>query len=86
MEYLLYWLFFEFIGCSIARVVIPALSFGRVYVHSPNVAQERFNWLGFRRDGAGRLIVARDVAGFIGFMIMVVVFLAIVLGGQSFRY
>src|SRR5690349_9178588 len=33
MEYLLYWLFFQFIGCSIARVVIPALSFGQVYVH-----------------------------------------------------
>ena len=84
MEYLLYWLFFEFIGCSIARVVIPALSFGRVYVHSPSVARERFNWLGFRRDGAGRLIVARDVAGFIGFMSMVVVFLAIIFGAHPF--
>jgi hypothetical protein len=77
-------LFFEFIGCSIARIVIPTLSFGRAYVHSPNVAQERFNWLGFCRDGAGRVVIARDVAGFIGFLIMVVVFLAIVFGAQSF--
>ncbi|MFZ5717373.1 MAG: hypothetical protein ACOY3N_31475 [Bradyrhizobium sp.] len=84
MEYLLYWLFFEFIGCSIARVVIPALSFGRVYVHSPGVAPEHFNRLGYRRDDAGRVVIARDVAGFIGFMIMVVVFLAIIFGAQPF--
>ena len=84
MEYLLYWLFFEFIGCSIARVLIPALSFGRVYVHSPSVAPERFNWLGYCRDDAGRVVIARDVAGFVGFMIMVVVFLAIIFGAQPF--
>lgn len=84
MEYLLYWLFFEFLGCSIARIVLPALSFGRVYVHSPNASQERFNWLGYRRDGIGRLVVARDVAGFIEFMIMVVAFLAIVFGTRLF--
>lgn len=29
MEYLLYWLFYESMGCSIARNVIPTLSFGR---------------------------------------------------------
>ena len=84
MEYLLYWLFFELIGCSIARVLIPALSFARVYVHSPSVAPERFNWLGYRRDDAGRVVIARDVAGFIGFMIMVAVFLAIIFGAQPF--
>ena len=60
MEYLLYWLFFEFIGCSIARITIPALSFGRAYVHSSKASPERFNWLGFRRDGAGRVVTARD--------------------------
>lgn len=52
------------------------------HVHSPNVAQERFNWFGFCRDGAGRVVIARDVAGFIGFMIMLVVFLEIVFGAQ----
>lgn len=79
MEYLLYWLFFEFIGCSIARIVLSALSFGRVCVHSPSSSPERFNWFGYRRDGVGRLVVARDVTGFIGFIIMIVVCLAIVL-------
>lgn len=85
MEYLLYWLFFELIGCSIARVVIPALSFGRVYVHSPSLAPEHFNWLGCRRDDAGRVVIARDVAGFVGFMVLVVVFLAIIFGAQNAR-
>lgn len=84
MEYLVCWIFFEFIGCSIARMVIPALSFGRAYVHSSKASPERFNWLCFRRDGAGRVVIARDVAGFIGFMIMVVVFLAIVFDAQPF--
>ncbi|QOG18594.1 hypothetical protein [Bradyrhizobium sp. SEMIA] len=84
MEYLLYWLFFELIGCSIARVVIPALSFGQVYVHPMNASPERFNWLGYRRDEGGRAMVARDVAGFIEFIIMIVVFLAIVLSSHLF--
>ncbi|MCK1387355.1 hypothetical protein [Bradyrhizobium sp. 21] len=65
MEFLIYWLFFEFIGRSIARFVIPALSFGRAYVHPLNASPEHFNWLGYRRDQDRRIVVARDVAGFI---------------------
>lgn len=84
MEYLIYWLFFEFIGCSIARLAIPALSFGRAYVHPPNASPEHFNWLGYRRDEGGRIVVARDVAGFIGFMMMIIAFLAVVLSAHPF--
>ncbi|QIP08513.1 hypothetical protein [Bradyrhizobium symbiodeficiens] len=84
MEYLLYWFFLEFIGCSIARIVIPALSFGQVHVHSLNASPERFKWLGYRRDAGGRVVVARDVAGFIGFIVMIAVFLAIVLSTHPF--
>jgi len=53
MEYILYWLFLEFIGCSIARIVIPTLSVGQVYVHPLNAFPEHFNWLGYHRDHAG---------------------------------
>ena len=77
MEYLLYWLFFEFIGCSIARIVIPALSLSQAYVHPLNASPEHFNWLGYRRDEGGRVMISRDVA-FIGFTIMIAIFLAIV--------
>lgn len=55
MEYLIYWLFLEFIGCSIARHATPALSFGRAYVHPLNASPEHFNWLGYRRDQGGRI-------------------------------
>lgn len=78
MEYLIYWLFFEFIVWSIARLAIPAVSSGRAYVHPFNAPADGFNLLGWRRDEDGRVVIARDVAGFIGFMIMIVVFLAIV--------
>ncbi|WP_441237509.1 hypothetical protein [Bradyrhizobium sp. 930_D9_N1_4] len=84
MEYLLYWLFFEFIGRSIARIVMPALSFGQVYVHPLNASPERFNWLGYRRDEDGRVMIARDVAGFIGVIVMIVIFLAIVFSTDLF--
>lgn len=84
MEYLIYWIFFEFIGCSIARVVIPAVSFGRAYVHPFNAPVIGFNWLGWRRDENGRIVIARDVAGFMGFMIIVVLFLVFVLAARPF--
>jgi hypothetical protein len=79
MDLLLYWFFFEFIGCFVARLTIPVLSFGRAYVHPFGSPPGQFNWLGYRRDESGRMVVARDAAGFIGFMIIVIVFLAIVL-------
>jgi hypothetical protein len=82
MEYLIYWLF-EFIGCSLARFAIPAPWSGRAYVHPPITPAEHFNWLGWRRDEDGRMLVARDVAGFIGFMI-VIVFLVVVLAVRPF--
>lgn len=81
MDLLLYRLFFESIECSIARLAIPALSFGRAYVDPPSAPAD---WLGWRRDEDGRMVVARDVAGFIGFMIIVVVFLPIVLVVRPF--
>ncbi|WP_377829719.1 hypothetical protein ACFKHW_09465 [Bradyrhizobium lupini] len=84
MEFLIYWLFFEFIGCSISRIAIPALSFGKAYVGPLNAPPAAFNWLGYRRDEDGRMVIARDVAGFIGFMIMTVVFLAVVLSTHPF--
>lgn len=84
MDYLLYRFFFESVGCSIARIVIPTVSFDQVYVHPLNASPEHFNWLGYRRDDTGRVVIARDVAGFIGFMIMTVAFFAIVLSTRLF--
>lgn len=84
MELLLYWLFFEFIGCSIARLAFPLLSFGRVRVHPIGASTGDFNWLGYRWDEAGHMVIARDVAGFLGFLIMVIVFLSVVLTVRPF--
>src|SRR4051794_7593105 len=66
MEYLIYWLFFELIGCRIAQLAIPVLSFGCAYVQPITTPAAGFNWLGWRQDDGGRMVVARDVADFIG--------------------
>ena len=76
MDFLLYWLL-DFIGCSVARVVLDFFSFGRAFVDPANTPTGHFNWLGYRRDEAGRILVARDVAGFIGLMIIILFFLIV---------
>jgi hypothetical protein len=67
----------EAIGYTVARSVIPFLSFRRVYVQSLNSTQKTFNALGYRRDGVGRIEIEQSVAGFLGIIIFVAVFAAV---------
>lgn len=73
--------FFDFlidlIGCTTARLVLPHLSFGWVYVEPLCSPPKRFNALGYRRDEGGRIELARTVAGFVGFIIFLVVFFTV---------
>lgn len=75
----LFWFFIDLVGYLVARLAIPLLSFGQAYVHPRNAPLGRFNWLGYRRDESGRVVVAEAAAGFIGFVMIVIVFLAIML-------
>jgi hypothetical protein len=65
------------VGYSVARVSLPFLSLGRIYVEPFLSPHPGFNWLGYRRDENGRIEIEQTVAGFIGFIISLVAFFAI---------
>lgn len=71
--------FFNVIGCTVARLVLPVVSFGGVYVESLITPPARFNAFGYRRDARGRIEIESTVAAFIGVLIVTIV--AVVFGG-----
>lgn len=75
----LYEAFIEWIGCTVARLVFPLLSLGRVQVKPLNSPPARFNWLGYRRDESGRIEVEATVAGVVGLLLVFIVLTAIAL-------
>lgn len=64
------------IGYVIARLILPIVSCGKVYVEPLTSPIKRFNFFGFRRDESGRIEVESTVAGGIGFATILVVVLA----------
>lgn len=53
----------------VGRLVLWLVSFGGVYAAPVAVPFREFNWLGFRRDGNGRIEVQATHAGGIGVLI-----------------
>jgi hypothetical protein len=70
-------LVFSAVGYATARMLLPALTFGRVTVEVPT-PPVGFNWLGFRRLADGRLLCASDIAMWIGILFWTGVLVAIV--------
>jgi hypothetical protein len=65
------------IGGSVARILLPLLSFRKVCVQPLNSPLgTRFNTLGYRYDDDGRIEIESTLAGFIGFVICLVAFFA----------
>ena len=65
------WLLGDLIGNSVARVLFPLLSFGRVTVQPSgfdDTFRDEFNHLGYRRDWSGRIEVSKAVAAPIGLL------------------
>ncbi|MCS3726498.1 hypothetical protein [Bradyrhizobium betae] len=71
----LYYIFIEFIGRTVARAVLPVVSFGKIYVEPLTSSSRPFNWMGYRRDDVGRIEVEGTAAGLIGLVIITVVVL-----------
>jgi hypothetical protein len=67
----------DMVGYTVARLVLPLVSFRKIYVQPLNSAETRFNALGYRYDDDGRLEIESTIAGFIGFVVCVVVFFGI---------
>jgi hypothetical protein len=71
------WIFdflIDVLGYTVARLVLPFASFGRLYVEPLSSPLKRFNSLGYRRDEGGRIEIEETVAGFIGFITFLVAF------------
>ena len=73
------YLMIELVGYYVAQFALPLLSSGRIVVR-PLGSRDRqgFNWLGYRRDSAGRIEIEPGPAGFLGFLILVFAVIAIV--------
>jgi hypothetical protein len=71
-------LVFSAVGYATARMLLPALTFGRVTVEVVPTPDVGFNWLGFRRLADGRLLCASDIAMWIGVLFWTGVLVAIV--------
>jgi hypothetical protein len=67
------------VGHGIARLVLPPLSFRRIQVQPLAGPSARFNLLGYRRLGRGRIEIERTAAGLIGLLIGLAACVAIVL-------
>jgi hypothetical protein len=65
------------VGCTVARLTLPFLSFGRICVEPVIAPLSKFNALGFRWDDNGRLEIAKTVAGFVGLLICLFAFFAL---------
>jgi hypothetical protein len=57
------------VGHGIARLMLPVLSFRRVQVQPLGGPTARFNLLGYRWVGGGRVEIERTAAGLIGLFI-----------------
>jgi hypothetical protein len=66
------------IGGTVARIALPLVSFGNIYVESLIVQPAKFNAFGYRRDERGRIEIESTVAGFIG--VLIVTLVAVVFG------
>ncbi|WJR76497.1 hypothetical protein [Bradyrhizobium sp. NP1] len=66
-------------GYAVARLLLPLLSFGKVYVAPLNSGADGINWLGYRRDARQWIEIKAIVAGWIGFIACVAVFVIVAL-------
>lgn len=73
----LYEAFIERIGCTVARIVFPLLSLGRIQVKPRNSSPQRFNWFGYRLDEINRIELEEPLAGILGLFLVFIVLLAI---------
>jgi hypothetical protein len=74
----------DLVGYTIARLTLPLLSLGWVYVEPFSAWPKRLSWPGYRRDETGRVEVQQAAAGAIGLALCLIVLLAIVVLVRAF--
>lgn len=68
---------FFIVGYTVARLILPLLSFGKIYVEPLTTPPRRFNVLGYRCDDSGRIEISGTFAGFIGFILCLTAFFVV---------
>ncbi|WP_024514561.1 hypothetical protein [Bradyrhizobium sp. Tv2a-2] len=66
-----------FIGRTVARLILPLLSLGKISVQPLSAPMDAFNVFGYRHDSDGRIEIESTLAGFIGFLLCFAAFLMI---------
>jgi len=69
----------DMVGYTVARLLLPLLSFHKIFVQPLGSPKRRFNALGYRHDDNGRIEVESTIAGFIGFVVCLIAFFSICL-------
>ncbi|WP_342727872.1 hypothetical protein AAFG07_14555 [Bradyrhizobium sp. B097] len=59
----------DVIGCTVARLILPVVSLGRIRVAAYSYDEGEYGWLGGRPDSFGRLELGAGVASGIGLVI-----------------
>jgi hypothetical protein len=75
--WIFYWIFealIFFVGYTVARLILPFISFGKIYVAPPTTPPNRFNVLGYRYDDSGRIEISETIAGLVGFVLCLTAF------------
>ncbi|MCS3495136.1 hypothetical protein M2207_000359 [Bradyrhizobium japonicum] len=67
----------DLIGYTIARAVLPLLSFGWIYVEPFSASPQPLRWPGYRRDINGRIELRQGAAAWIGLGICLLTLLAV---------
>ena len=79
IAYFIFDVLIGFIGYSVARLVLPCLSLGKVYAEPLSAIDNEYNILGYRHDGHGRIEICATIAGAFGVIFAVVLTLCAVL-------
>ena len=69
----------DMVGYSVARLLLPALSFHKISVQPFDSPEKRFNAFGYRYNDNGRIELESTIAGFIGFVVCLLAFFALCL-------
>jgi hypothetical protein len=68
----------EIVGYTTARLLLPLLSFRKVYVQPIKSTERGFNALGFRFDENKKIEVEATTAGWIGFFLWIAVTILVI--------
>ena len=72
---LFFYLLIELAGHTVARLVLPLISSGRIRVQPFTAPETGFSGLGYRRDGNGKIELASTTAGLLGLIILLIALL-----------